>query len=148
LQRLKTRLEFQTVLAGRVLARTTHFAWHCAALDALLPRSDAGTRYSTTVSSPVVDPGVSVGALVPKRWAKRAVTRNTIRRQIYSMSRDFESRMSIAAHVVRLRAGFKPDQFVSASSAALKAAIRLELQQLFAQAAAGTPVSKLSVSRA
>ena len=70
--------------------------------------------------------------MVPKRWAKRAVTRNAIKRQIYTVSQDFEAQLSAAAHVVRLRAGFDRQQFVSATSDALKRAVRTELQQLFA----------------
>lgn len=75
-----------------------------------------------------------VGAVVPKRWARRAVTRNTIKRQIYAVARDFESQLPLAAHVVRLRVGFDRDQFTSATSAPLKRAVRAELQQLFAGA--------------
>jgi hypothetical protein len=47
-----------------------------------------------------------MGAMVPKRWAKRAVTRNTIKRQIYSVSSEQAISVPAAAHVVRLRAGF------------------------------------------
>jgi len=71
---------------------------------------------------------------VPKRWAKRAVTRNAIKRQIYTVSADFEPRLSVRAHVVRLRASFDRAQFVSATSDVLKAAVRAELQQLFSRA--------------
>ncbi len=74
--------------------------------------------------------------MVPKRWAKRAVTRNAIKRQIYSVSADFSSVLDAAAHVVRLRADFDRKQFISASSELLTAAVRLELQQLFARACA------------
>ncbi len=73
---------------------------------------------------------------MPKRWAKRAVTRNTIKRQIYTLGLDFEHALRQAAHVVRLRSGFDRTLFPSASSAALKATVRSELQQLFAKAAA------------
>ena len=79
---------------------------------------------------------VWIGAMVPKRWAKRAVTRNAIKRQIYNVSIDFESILPVAAHVVRLRAGFDRAQFISATSDVLKAAVRQELQQLFAKAPA------------
>jgi ribonuclease P protein component len=72
-----------------------------------------------------------MGAMVPKRWAKRAVTRNTIKRQIYTVSADFEPDLSNRAHVVRLRASFDRAQFVSATSEALKASVRAELRQLF-----------------
>jgi ribonuclease P protein component len=71
--------------------------------------------------------------MVPKRWAKRAVTRNTIKRQIYNVCADFEPVLSERAHVVRLRAGFDRSQFVSATSEALKSAVRAELQQLFSR---------------
>ncbi len=73
-----------------------------------------------------------MGAIVPKRWARRAVTRNAIKRQIYTVSQDFEAQLTAAVHVVRLRAGFDKSQFPSATSEALKRAVRTELQQLFA----------------
>jgi len=73
---------------------------------------------------------------VPKRWAKRSVTRNAIKRQIYNVSSEFETRLAPSAHVVRLRAGFDRQQFISASSDRLKLAVRTELQQLFGRVAA------------
>jgi ribonuclease P protein component len=111
------------------MARTTHFALHVLALDA--PVMDAaGLR-------PLFDKAATwMGAMAPKRWAKRAVTRNTIKRQIFAVSCEFESMLPPAAHVVRLRCGFDRAQFISATSPALKAAVRLELQQLFAKATA------------
>lgn len=87
-------------------------------------------------SAAVPEREVWMGALVPKRWAKRAVTRNAIKRQIYNVSADFEPRLVLAAHVVRLRAGFDRAQFISASSRQLKQAVRTELQQLFGKALA------------
>ena len=74
--------------------------------------------------------------MVPKRWAKRAVTRNAIKRQIYNISSEFESTIAVAAYVVRLRSGFDKTQFLSATSDALKAAVYQELQQLFMRAPA------------
>jgi ribonuclease P protein component len=76
-------------------------------------------------------PDVWFGAMVPKRWAKRAVTRNLIKRQIYQLAAEREPVLPQRAHVVRLRAAFDRKCFVSASSKALKAAVRAELQQLF-----------------
>ena len=78
--------------------------------------------------------------MVPKRWAKRAVTRNTIKRQIYAVSCDFASLLHIAAHLVRLRSGFDRQRFISATSNDLKAAVRLELTQLFSKAVVALPV--------
>jgi ribonuclease P protein component len=76
-----------------------------------------------------------IGAMVPKRWARRAVTRNAIKRQIYTVTQAFEASLPAAAHVVRLRAGFDRARFVSATSDALKQAVRGELHELFARAA-------------
>jgi ribonuclease P protein component len=117
------------------VARTTHFALHRVALDA--DKANAGAIDKSIAPSLALFTVQSVwlGAMVPKRWAKRAVTRNTIKRQIYAVSADFESAMPVAAHVVRLRAGFDRAHFLSATSEVLKAAVRLELQQLFARVA-------------
>lgn len=76
-----------------------------------------------------------MGAVVPKRWAKRAVTRNGIKRQIYAVSADYASRLPAAAHVVRLRMDFARKDFPSAWSEVLKASVRGELQKLFDKAA-------------
>ncbi|VTU39873.1 ribonuclease P [Variovorax sp. PBL-H6] len=124
MQRLKTRAQFQAVLAGATVARTTHFALHRCALDA--PRGPT-PLFATQ--------DVWIGAMVPKRWARRAVTRNAIKRQIYRMSTAAGSALPPAAHVVRLRAGFDRKEFHSASSDKLNAAVRAELQQLLERAA-------------
>ena len=76
----------------------------------------------------------ALGAMVPKRWAKRAVTRNTIKRQIYVVSSQFSLSLAPRAHVVRLRAAFDRKEFVSATSEVLKAAVRAELLDLVARA--------------
>ena len=68
--------------------------------------------------------------MVPKRWAKRAVTRNAIKRQIYTVSADFSPLQPEAAFVVRLRRDFSRKVFLSASSDLLKQAVRTELMQL------------------
>lgn len=75
-----------------------------------------------------------MGAMVPKRWAKRAVTRNMIKRQIYSLGSLADTALPPAAYVVRLRAAFDRAQFVSASSNALKRQVRQELLALFGHA--------------
>lgn len=114
-------------MAGATVARTAHFALHRSALDVTGP-SVHGPQALFVVQEPWI------GVLVPKRWARRAVTRNTIKRQIYTVVEDFASKMPVAAHVVRLRTGFDRKQFTSATSDALKRAVRSELQQLFAGA--------------
>ncbi|HEY2256903.1 MAG TPA: ribonuclease P protein component [Variovorax sp.] len=125
MQRLKTRAQFQAVLAGVTVARTAHFALHRCALDA---PGNAEALFDRQ------EPWI--GAMVPKRWARRAVTRNAIKRQIYTVSAAVNDPLPRAAHVVRLRAAFDRREFVSASSDKLKAAVRAELQQLLERAAA------------
>jgi ribonuclease P protein component len=133
-QRLKTRPQFQAALAGGTVSRTPHFALHRLSL----PESGntADDLQFNAAQTPLFHPqAVWLGAMVPKRWARRAVTRNTIKRQIYAISEQFEVRLPCAAHVVRLRSGFDRKQFISATSTLLKQAVRLELVQLFEHAA-------------
>lgn len=129
--RLRSRQQFQAVLANAPVAKTPHFALHRLAPG---PAAEG--------SSPLFpEPGPWLGVLVPKRWARRAVTRNAIRRQIYATAPVADG-LPLAAHVVRLRSGFDRSHFVSASSSALKRAVREELLQLWARALArGTPVA-------
>ena len=132
MQRLQTRPQFQAALAGQTVARTAHFALHCCPLT-----DNASPMKLESALSLFPHDGVWLGAMVPKRWAKRAVTRNAIKRQIYSLSSELEPTLAQQAHVVRLRAAFDRVQYVSAASAALKRAVRIELQQLFSRAVAG-----------
>ena len=125
MQRLQTRAQFQAVLAGATVERTAHFALHRCSLDA---QPGAAPLFATQ--------GLWVGAMVPKRWARRAVTRNVIKRQIYCMSAAAEASLPRAAHVVRLRAAFDRQEFRSASSDRLKAAVRAELRLLLERAVA------------
>ena len=135
MQRLKTRAQFQAVLAGTTVSRTAHFALHRTGLDTQPPQpanpgpGSVGPKALFAVMEPWI------GALIPKRWAKRAVTRNAIKRQVYAVSGALEPKLTQAAHVVRLRSAFDRAKFPSASSDALKQAVRSELQQLFARAA-------------
>lgn len=122
------------VLAARTVSRTAHFALHrldlgepgdSAAVSTLFPLDAAGSAW--------------IGAMTPKRWARRAVTRNSIRRQIYGSSEAFERQLAGAAYVVRLRAAFDRAQFVSATSDLLKRAVRAELRQLFVRLPSRAP---------
>jgi ribonuclease P protein component len=133
-QRLQTRPQFQAVLAGPIVARTTHFALHRNVLDVMNLRTVACKTHETPDLFPIHD--AWVGAMVPKRWAKRAATRNTIKRQIYTVSADFLPRSPQAAWVVRLRRDFSRKEFFSASSEALKQAVRSELRALMQAGAA------------
>jgi ribonuclease P protein component len=150
MQRLKTRPQFQAAMAGGTVSRTAHFALHRLVLAPTGGAADASaTRPAAHAAAPTgpgslphtqgpqalfAVQGVWLGAMVPKRWARRAVTRNTIKRQIYTVGATFEARLPQAAHVVRLRTAFDRKQFVSATSDQLKQAVRAELLQLFGHA--------------
>ncbi|MBL0421270.1 ribonuclease P protein component [Ramlibacter sp. AW1] len=128
--RLKTRSQFQAVMAGQTVSRTAHFALHRVPSNPAMPSqaSTADTQVSTA------DAGLLLGVVIPKRWARRAVTRNTIRRQIFAVADEVASALPPVAHVVRLRAGFDREQFVSATSERLRSVVRAELRQLFSRA--------------
>lgn len=136
MQRLRNRAQFQAVLAGPPVAKTAHFALHRAGVD--------GAPEGSPLFAPV---DTWLGVLLPKRWARRAVTRNTIRRQIYEVARALPGELPRAAWVVRLRSEFSRQQFVSATSGPLKCAVRAELQLLLGKVALA-PGARVEVGHA
>ncbi|MFM7697816.1 MAG: ribonuclease P protein component [Limnohabitans sp.] len=106
------KTDFDAVMGAGVQTFTAHFALHL--------------KTPTEINR--------IGAVVPKRWAKRAVTRNTIKRQIYAMAAHRTWPLPASDRVVRLRKAFDKRLFGSATSWALKAAVKLELQLLFDKA--------------
>jgi len=146
--RILRSADFERVLGRPSRLRSPHFAIHHLAEAPSVPakprhllepsgesaRTGLSTEDGELSTSPaqvapkIVD-GAWLGAIVPKRNAKRAVTRNLLKRQI---------RAAFAAHhalpaglwVVRLRAPIDRKQFVSAASDALRATVREELAQL------------------
>jgi len=139
MQRLKTRPQFQAVLGGELVAKTSHFAMHRVELDA----ADAA-KNPATASLLFPLKATWLGAMAPKRWAKRAVTRNAIKRQIYTVSASLKPLFPQAAFLVRLRREFSPKDYKSASSTALKDAVREEL--LVLMQAAGAPGKAIPVA--
>ena len=76
-----------------------------------------------------------LGCVVPKRHARRAVTRNLLKRRIrQAMARHLQT-LAPGLWLVRLRAPFGREKFPSAASPALQAAADFELEELFARAA-------------
>ncbi len=132
MERLKQWSEFQAVMSAGTVARTPHFVLHQWQPTA---KASTGSGFEETPAL-FADGVLKVGALTPKRWAKRAVTRNLIRRQIHAVSREFEKGLTPTAYVVRLRATFSTQQFASASSQLLKQTVCDELKQLFARVSA------------
>lgn len=129
-QRLKTRAQFQAVMNAGTLAKTPHFVLHAA----VPTRPCADDVVAAPEVPALTGTGPWLGALVPKRWARHAVTRNLIRRQVYAVGARQAAAWEAAACVVRLRSGFDRRVFVSARSDALRDAVRSELETLYAQA--------------
>ncbi|MDO8773393.1 MAG: ribonuclease P protein component, partial [Burkholderiaceae bacterium] len=131
MQRITTKAQFAAVMGGQTVSRTAHFALHRVAIAPLVSGASSAPAVpvSASDSTPVKKPLFAIadcwlGVVVPKRWAKRAVTRNTIKRQIYAVSTDASCQLPAAAHVVRLRSGFDRAEFISATSDKLKMAVR------------------------
>jgi ribonuclease P protein component len=75
------------------------------------------------------------GAVVPKRHARKAATRNLLRRQIRAAMDRHHAGLPHGLWLVRLRAPFDARRYPSAGSAALRAAARNELDALLTRAA-------------
>ena len=152
LPRLVVSADFERVLAVRSRAATAHFAVHHLAAPPSA-RGPALNRPSppklSTIEAPAsplpVDdfsatsllPTLSwVGAVVPKRHARRAVTRSLIKRQIYAAAERHRDRMAPGLWIVRLRSPFDRVEFASAASPALARGARAELDRLLGAAVA------------
>ena len=83
------------------------------------------------------------GLVLPKKQARRSVTRSLIRHQAREALRRHAPGLvgqrrfgrELDAWVLRLRAPFDRQQFPSAASSALSAAVRLELDELWGRLA-------------
>lgn len=118
-------------MRANIAAKTPHFVLHQWQMS---EKISTGLGFEKT-RAPFADGVLMLGALTPKRWAKRAVTRNLIKRQIHHVSQEFASNLKPTAYVVRLRATFDTKSFLSASSGSLKQVVRQELTQLFGKVA-------------
>ena len=155
LARLAKPIDFERVLSVRRRAATAHFAVHHLPATPAPGRRPVGRPLPAELST-IVDPTgalpvddlrppalpqghVWVGAVVPKRHARRAVTRSLIKRQIYSAAERFRDRLGPGLWIVRLRSPFDRARFVSAASLSLRHDARAELETLLEAAASTTP---------
>jgi ribonuclease P protein component len=155
--------DFERVLRTRSRGQTQHFAVHhlpdCPSLSArarrAAERAAVARRLSTggapESDSPVDDsaptapepPALALvgpdrlwfGSVVPKRHARRAVTRSLLKRQMRCALERHAATLAPGLWVLRLRAPFDKAQFPSAASDRLKSAARAELDALFGTAA-------------
>lgn len=74
--------------------------------------------------------------MLPKRLARRAVTRTLLKQQARAICHQYLPDLPAGDWVLRLRAPFDIKQFPSAASVALKQTVRRELLSLFSQACA------------
>ena len=145
LGRLVHKADFERLLGSRSRARSTHFALHHVSGSPSdpglwVPKASAGELSTTLAPSlpPPVDDlpgGHWIGCVVPKRHARRAVTRSLFKRQIRASFARHAASLPGGLWLVRLRAGFALTEFVSARSSALAHAARTELDGLLARAA-------------
>jgi ribonuclease P protein component len=91
--------------------------------------------FDAVLAGDAVPVRVWLGLVVPKRHARRAVTRSLFKRQIRAAAVRHADGLASGLWVVRLRAPFEKAQYPSAASAALQRAARAELDGLFASAA-------------
>jgi len=152
LPRLQASADFERVLGVRSRSATPHFAAHHLAALPTPPKAPLGgavaAKLSTNGDSPSTLPVDDlladdlagrrswIGAVVPKRHARRAVTRSLLKRQIYAAAERHRDRLAPGLWIVRLRSPFDPAGFPSATSPALRLSVRSELDALLAAAAA------------
>lgn len=76
-----------------------------------------------------------LGCIVPKRQARRAVTRNLLKRQMRECFHRHAAALPKGLWLLRLHAGFAVRDYPSARSDALALSARVELERLLAAAA-------------
>jgi ribonuclease P protein component len=80
-----------------------------------------------------------LGVVVPKRHARRAVTRSLFKRQMRSVVQAHAAALPSGLWLLRLRQPFVTSQFPAAASLALVRAVREELVLLLRRAANARP---------
>ena len=85
-------------------------------------------------SVPLAPHAVWLGMVVPKRHARRSVTRSLLKRQIRAAVSGRAASLAGGLWVVRLRAPFDTARFASAASDELRRAARVELERLIGEA--------------
>jgi len=146
--RLVQTADFERVLGTPSRARSPHFAvHHVASRPFQRAPATAGPGELSTGDAPderatVDDSAASLpvqawwlGTVVPKRHAKRAVTRTLMKRQMRAAMERHSPQLAAGLWVLRLRMPFDRQQFPSASSTALRAAVLAELDSVLARAA-------------
>jgi ribonuclease P protein component len=149
--RILRSADFERVLAAPQRSRSDHFAVHYvagapsrpqaavlkAAAKVVVPEfsPELSTDALPTGDTLVDESGHWLGLVVPKRHAKRAVTRNLIKRQVRAAMLRHAASLPAGLWVVRLRAPFDKQQFLSPASDLLRDTTHQEVDVLFDRAA-------------
>ena len=138
------KADFERVLAVAPRSRSAHFALHHlgerqqASLSAPAETSpqDLSTSAAQDGDRPVdnFSDDCWLGCVVPKRHARRAVTRNLLKRQIRAALARHHVALPGGLWLVRLKSPFATAEFPSAFSSRLRDAARAELDGLLQRA--------------
>ncbi len=144
--RLMRTADFERVLSHPPRSRSAHFAVHHVAAGPSLPKKPARQTANPDLSTgdapscpPPVDDSPAqhwLGMVVPKRHARRSVTRNLLKRQMRSVMDEQAHLLPPGLWVLRLKAPFDRARFPSPASDPLRADARKELQALLQRTAA------------
>jgi ribonuclease P protein component len=132
---------FESVMAVRPIARSAHFMVHHLATKKLStgnvpPLSEAvDESVDNSVDNNAEMPALRLGLVVPKRHARRSVTRTLVKVQIRAGIRRHLDSLVAGDWVVRLRAPIDRKQFPSARSEMLAALLHAEIDALLGDAA-------------
>lgn len=161
--RLLRTADFERVLSRPPCSRSAHFAVHhlpgspsLARAKPCAPFADKLSTGDAPLCAPAVDDSLNeprqaaaslgsgsggcwLGTVVPKRHARRAATRNLLKRQMRAVMQAQLPALASGLWVVRLKAPFDQRQFPSAASAPLRASAREELSVVLQRAARSMP---------
>jgi ribonuclease P protein component len=152
--RILRSADFQRALGTPPRVRSAHFAAHHVAVCPSQPAKARPKALAENLSTgdaltcpPIVDDpsaerpeavpqGCWLGMVVPKKHARRALTRNLIKRQMRALMDGACASLPAGLWVLRLKAPFDRGAFTSPASELLRQAARDELQLLLQRAAA------------
>lgn len=146
--RILRSVDFQSVLATAPRSRSTHFSVHHVAAQPSVAKKPVKKTVAHELSTsgeqscpqsvddlshlPLV--GCWLGLVVPKRHARRSVTRNLLKRQMREVMTSRADSLAPGLWVLRLKAPFDRKLFTSPASDPLRHSAHDELEQLLQRA--------------
>jgi ribonuclease P protein component len=138
--RIVLATDFERVLRTAPRTRSAHFVLHHLDAPPGKPAAELSTGVNPDALQPVDDsaPRAWLGTVIPKRHARRAVTRNLLKRAVRESAGAHAATLGRGLWVVRLRTAIEPGRYLSAAPAALRRAVRSELDGLFERGTASS----------